>query len=424
MERDTIELTESSDERDAGAGAAFTSEERRLVGLLAACSFLAFVNFAALAPFLPAVARDLDTTVPLVGQVTTALTLLSAGLGLAIGPLADLRGHRRLIVIGIAAVALNLAGMALAPSYAVLLPMAVLAAVGDAILFGLPYAIAGERLHGDRQRRAIAWISGGLSLGIVAAPTFLALIGNVVGWRGALLVGAALTLLIALPALRWLPPDIGRGGTRLTARSLLVAYRPLAGSRPLVLLYGASGLRSAGVIGAFSYFGAFIADRYHAGPGLVGLSFLGVGLGVLAGDVLSATTTVRVPLRLLTAVTGAASCLLLGAAFALLLPLAATVALTAGAAVLTSVSYIALTTLMTRDTPGGGGTTMVLNGSVINLGTAVGAAVGGLLIALGGYALLGLLVPVFVLGATALVLLVRPGDPAGSDRCGFGVLPG
>jgi predicted MFS family arabinose efflux permease len=61
---------------------------------------------------------------------------------------------------------------------------------------------------------------------------------------------------------------------------------------------------------------------------------------------------------------------------------------------------------------------------VINLGTAVGAAVGGLLIALGGYALLGLLVPVFVLGATALVLLVRPGDLAGSDGCGFGVLPG
>src|SRR5919112_3116673 len=238
-------------DQDANTAAmtVFSATERRLVGLLAICSFLAFVNFAALAPFLPAVARDLDTTVPLVGQITTALTLLSAGLGLAIGPLADLRGHRRLIVVGIAAVALNLAGMALAPGYAVLLPIAVLAGVGDAILFGLPYAVAGERLRGDRQRRAIAWISGGLSLGIVAAPTFLALIGTVVGWRGALLVGAALTLLLALPALRWLPPDSGRGGTRLTPRSLLVAYRPLASSRPLVLLYGASGLRSAGVIG-------------------------------------------------------------------------------------------------------------------------------------------------------------------------------
>jgi predicted MFS family arabinose efflux permease len=176
----------------------------------------------------------------------------------------------------------------------------------------------------------------------------------------------------------------------------------------MLLLYGASGLRAAGVIGAFSYFGAFIADRFQVGSGLVGLSFLGVGLGVLAGDIFSATTTIRAPLRLLTAITAVAGCLLQGAAFALALPLPTTIALTAGAAVMVSISYIALTTMMTRETPGGSGTTMVLNGSVINLGTAIGAAIGGLFIALGGYALLGLLVPMFVLCAAALVLLVHP----------------
>jgi DHA1 family inner membrane transport protein len=415
MAHDTVAIPGLTEGRDADPVTSLTAEERRLVGLLAVCSFLALINFVALSPFLPAVARDLNTSVPLVGQVTTALTLLSAGLGLAIGPLADLRGHRRLIVVGIIAVAFNLVGMALAPSYVVLLLMAVLAAVGDAILFGLPYAIAGERLRGDQQRRAVAWISGGLSLGIVAAPTLLALIGTVVGWRGALLVAAALTSLTILPALRWLPPDGGHDGIRLTPGSLLAAYRPLIGSRSMVLLYGASGLRSAGVIGAISYFGAFIADRYHAGPGLVGLSYLAVGLGVLAGDVFSATTTIRVPLRLLIAVTSIVSCLLQGVAFALILPLPATLALTAGSAVLGSIAYIALTTLMTRQTPAGAGTTMVLNGSVINLGTAIGAAVGGLLIALGGYALLGLLVPVFVLGSAVLVMLLRPDDPTDDD---------
>src|SRR5688572_28113861 len=100
MERDTGVIADDRDEHAAATMTAFTAEERRLVGLLAICSFLAFVNFAALAPFLPAIARDLDTSVPLVGQVTTALTLLSAGLGLAIGPLADQRGHRTLIVVG------------------------------------------------------------------------------------------------------------------------------------------------------------------------------------------------------------------------------------------------------------------------------------------------------------------------------------
>ncbi len=403
--------------------AAFTPEERRLVALLAICSFLAFVNFAALAPFLPAIARDLDTSVPLVGQITTALTLLSAGLGLVIGPLADQRGHRTLIVVGIAAVALNLAGMALAPTYAVLLPMAILAGIGDAILFGLPYAIAGELFHGDLQRRAVAWISGGLSLGIVVAPMILALIGAVAGWRGALLVAAALTLLTVLPALRWLPRDGGSHDGRLSMRGVRAAYRPLVGSRSMLLLYGASGLRAAGIIGAFSYFGAFIADRFQVGPDLVGLSYLGVGLGVLAGDVLSATTTMRAPLRLLTAATCAVGCLIQGAAIALILPLPATIVLTAAAAVLTSISYIALTTLMTRETPGGSGTTMVLNGSVINLGTAVGAAVGGLFIALGGYALLGLVVPLFVLAAAMLVLLVHPRDTAAADEGGVGTLP-
>ena len=105
------------------------------------------------------------------------------------------------------------------------------------------------------------------------------------------------------------------------------------------------------------------------------------------------------------------------------LPLPATIALTAGAAVLSSIAYIAMTTLMTRETPGGAGTTMVLNGSVINLGTAVGAGVGGLLIALSGYALLGLLVPAFGLAASALVLLVRPGDLTDADECEVRILP-
>jgi len=66
---------------------------------------------------------------------------------------------------------------------------------------------------------------------------------------------------------------------------------------------------------------------------------------------------------------------------------------------------------------------MVLNGSVINLGTAIGAAVGGLFIALGGYALLGLLVPVFVLGASLLVLLVRPREATDADEGRATVLP-
>jgi predicted MFS family arabinose efflux permease len=51
---------------------------------------------------------------------------------------------------------------------------------------------------------------------------------------------------------------------------------------------------------------------------------------------------------------------------------------------------------------------MVLNGSILNLGTAGGALLGGILISLGGYAALGI-----GLGLTALVAAALAAWPGG-----------
>ncbi|HEU5430702.1 MAG TPA: hypothetical protein VFU81_03515, partial [Thermomicrobiales bacterium] len=68
--------------------------------------------------------------------------------------------------------------------------------------------------------------------------------------------------------------------------------------------------------------------------------------------------------------------------------------------------------LLAAESPGGAGTTMVLNGSVLNLGTAVSALLGGSLIAVGGYPALGLALPLFALAAAALAVWpARPADP-------------
>jgi predicted MFS family arabinose efflux permease len=73
--------------------------------------------------------------------------------------------------------------------------------------------------------------------------------------------------------------------------------------------------------------------------------------------------------------------------------------LTSVAAAICSVSVVAL---LADESPAGAGTTMVLNGSVLNLGTAGGAVLGGALIAFGGYVALGLGLPLFALAAAAL----------------------
>ena len=69
------------------------------------------------------------------------------------------------------------------------------------------------------------------------------------------------------------------------------------------------------------------------------------------------------------------------------------------AAAICSVSVVAL---LADESPAGAGTTMVLNGSVLNLGTAGGAILGGGLIAFGGYTALGIGLPLFALVAAFL----------------------
>ncbi len=82
----------------------------RLLAALCVAAFLAALNFFATTPFYPPMARDLHTTVPLLGQVVTLMVLLSAGLGLVVGPLGDRYGYRWPLVIGMLAIAVNLLG--------------------------------------------------------------------------------------------------------------------------------------------------------------------------------------------------------------------------------------------------------------------------------------------------------------------------
>src|SRR5215212_10873238 len=79
-------------------GTALVAADHRVLPALCLGMFVAMLTFVAPAPFFPAMARDLDVGVPLLGQVVAAMLLMSAAIGLVAGPLADSYGHRRLIL--------------------------------------------------------------------------------------------------------------------------------------------------------------------------------------------------------------------------------------------------------------------------------------------------------------------------------------
>src|SRR6186997_8726 len=118
---------------------------RWLVAALMVATFVNFLGSLALGPFLPQVAHDLETTVALVGQVPALVLLLAALLGLVIGPLADHYGYGRSLMAGILAATVSTLAIGLAPTYAFLLLVTIIGAIGRAAV--QPSAQATVALH-------------------------------------------------------------------------------------------------------------------------------------------------------------------------------------------------------------------------------------------------------------------------------------
>ena len=158
-----------------------TAPGRLVLPALGLGSFITTLMFAAPAPFLPDISHDLDVGVPLLGQVTAAMLILGAPLGLVAGPIADRYGSRRLIVLGLTGTTACLLIFGLAPIFPVLFLASVAGAVSEATVPGLSLAIAGTRFTGPASRRAIGWTVGVIAGAPIVGVSILTTIGGVAG---------------------------------------------------------------------------------------------------------------------------------------------------------------------------------------------------------------------------------------------------
>jgi DHA1 family inner membrane transport protein len=366
---------------------------------LATAAMLGILGAVAINPFIPDIADDLDASVPVLGQIETIGTLLAAPFGLLVAPLAARFGHRRLIIIGLVATAVAGLLSAVAPVFAMLLAAQLLALLGVAILALLPLALVASLCVGDAQRRSMSWVIGGLSVaGIVGIP-LLTLVGQLASWRVAFLVqgglaAAGVALLVAV-----VPRRAPASSAPLRPRVIAAAYRPIASDRAMRVLMGASALRATCWVGVLIYLGAFLDHELGLDTHEIGWVYMVAASGYLAGSLAAGGRLGRLPLRPLFALSSLAMGLSLGAMLVLPFGAVGAVVLATAGAFAGGVGYVALTAMLASETPGAHAPTLALNGAAFNIGSAFGGAAGGILIAAGGYAALGLGLPLFALAS-------------------------
>jgi MFS transporter, DHA1 family, inner membrane transport protein len=343
--------------------------------VLAGGTFVLGTDGFVLSGLLPEIARDLSVSVAVAGQLTTIFALTYAVGSPVIATLTG-RWDRRVLLCG--GLVLFLVGMslqALGPTFPVVVCGRVLAAFGAAAFQANAYAVAGVLAAPERRGRALAAVAAGTSVSTVLGVPFGVLIGQLIGWRGAMwvIVALALCVTVAIPAL----PAVHVPSTSMRAR-LGVLVRPqviaVLSSTVIVLVPGYL---------VVSYLPLLVGGAAATSSPVV-LALLAFGVGLLAGN--------RAVGRLVDE-RGALPVLLIGSAgvtiaCAALIPLHAWYpALLVLLLVLGAFFGLTITPQQHRFftlTPEVATVALGLNGSAIYLGAAIGALLGGVVVATGG----------------------------------------
>lgn len=202
-----------------------TSRRGRPLSAILLALFLSAMDQTIVGTILPRVAADLGDPSHLYAWVFTAYLLTVTASAPIAGKLGDLRGHRHILLGGIAALSAASAAAALAWSMPVLVLCRAIQGVGGGLISASAFALLGD-LYSLRDRgRMMGLFSGVYALASLIGPLLGGALADLWHWRAAFWLTvplgllAALTLLGALPAE---PPRGARGPLDLPGAALLV----------------------------------------------------------------------------------------------------------------------------------------------------------------------------------------------------------
>ncbi|MEU1364863.1 MFS transporter [Streptomyces sp. NPDC005803] len=347
---------------------------------------------------LPEVAADFQVSIPTAGFLVTGYAL-----GVVIGaPLMTLLGTRvsrkRMLMILMALFVIGNVVSASAPVFGVMLAGRVIASLAHGAFFGIGSVVAADLVAPHKKAGAIAMMFTGLTVANVVGVPLGTYIGQSVGWRSTFFVVAALGVVGLLGVARLVPDQPRPEGVRL--RHELAAFRNVQ----VLLAMAMTVLGFGGVFAAITYITPMMTEIAGYSASSVTWLLVLFGLGMVGGNLLGGKFADRRLMPLLYVSLGGLAVVL--ALFTLTahdkIAAAVTIFLIGG------LGFATVPPLQKRvlDHAAGAPTlASAVNIGAFNLGNALSAWLGGIVIAAG----LGYTAPNWVgavLAASALVLAV------------------
>ncbi|HAW93589.1 MULTISPECIES: MFS transporter [unclassified Arsukibacterium] len=229
---------------------------------------------------VPTIAQDLGVSLPSAGLLVSLYAL-----GVAIGApvLTALTGRwpRKALLLSLMALFIggNLLAW-LAPGYESLIIARIITGLAHGVFFSVGSTIATSLVSKDKEASAIALMFSGLTVALVTGVPLGTWIGQLFGWRATFLVVAILGLLALIGSALLLPAKLKQAAPARLSKQLKVLTQPR-----LLLVYAMTAVGYGGTFVAFTYLAPILEQVSGFASGAIGLIMLVYGVSVAAGNI-------------------------------------------------------------------------------------------------------------------------------------------
>ncbi|WP_323704484.1 MFS transporter [Mammaliicoccus sp. Dog046] len=229
---------------------------------------------------LPNIARDLNVSVSDAGQLITGYAL-SVAIGGPIIVLATYKLPRKNLLILLMAIFIIGNGIGgIAPSYGLLMLSRVVAALAHGSFFGIGSILAASMVPQHRKASAMALMFMGLTMSNIIGVPFGTFIGQIFGWKMTFIIISVLGLLTLFGIIKVVPNQ--QENQSISIKSELVVLKDIK----LWLTLGITLFGFSSVFAYFTYISQILTEVSHIDEKWISFVLILFGVGVTFGNIM------------------------------------------------------------------------------------------------------------------------------------------
>ncbi|WP_372882489.1 MFS transporter [Psychromonas sp.] len=328
---------------------------------------------------IPTMAMDLNVSLPSAGLLVSLYAL-----GVAVGApvLTALTGSWNRKNVLLAVMALFVAGNLLAwqaPGYETLIAARILTGLAHGVFFSIGTTIATGLVSKEKAASAIAIMFTGLTVALVTGVPLGTYIGQMFGWQATFLAVALLGLIALIGSALLVPNNLKQAAATKISAQLKVLSEPR-----LLLVYAITAIGYGGSFIAFTYLAPILEQISGFDSSAIGLIMLVYGVSVAVGNIWGGKMADKMgPIKALSIIFAGLAAVLLVFNFTAVNPIAAVATILVwGAFAFGNVPglQVYVVKLAEKHTPNAVDVASGLNIAAFNVGIALGAWGGGLIV--------------------------------------------